>query len=121
MIESNSGGKNFARSVEKNLWELYKIRDCRIRWFHQSENKQSRILSGAPYVMEHIYFPTNWKDRFPEFYNHIITYQSTGKNEHDDGAEALVEFGKMIVGQNSVSSYIEWMKQLKEKRKQSTL
>ena len=39
--------------------------------------------------MEHIYFPVNWADRWPEFYKAITTYQKEGKNKHDDAPDVL--------------------------------
>jgi glycosyltransferase involved in cell wall biosynthesis len=39
--------------------------------------------------MEHIYFPNNWKDKYPEFYQQINSYQRKGKNKHDDGVDVL--------------------------------
>ena len=39
--------------------------------------------------MDHIYFPVNWADRWPEFYKAVTRYQREGKNEHDDAADAL--------------------------------
>jgi predicted phage terminase large subunit-like protein len=39
--------------------------------------------------MEHIYFPTNWKDKWPEFYDSVIKYQKEGKNAHDDAEDCL--------------------------------
>ena len=53
-IESNNGGRGFARSVERILWEQYADRTVAIERFHQSENKQARILSGASYVMRNL-------------------------------------------------------------------
>jgi conserved hypothetical protein len=88
-IESNNGGRGFARAVDKHLLEKYNSNRCKVRWFHQTQNKRARILSNATWVMEHIYFPVNWADRWPEFYKAITTYQKEGKNKHDDGPDAL--------------------------------
>ena len=88
-IESNNGGRGFARAVERILKEKYTSNRTRISWFHQSKNKQARILSNATWVMDHIYFPKNWMDRWPEFAKAILTYQKEGKNKHDDGPDAL--------------------------------
>ncbi|MCB8563878.1 phage terminase large subunit [Fusobacterium ulcerans] len=88
-IESNNGGRGFARAVERILKEKYTSNRTRISWFHQSKNKQARILSNATWVMDHIYFPKNWVDRWPEFAKAILTYQKEGKNKHDDGPDAL--------------------------------
>ncbi len=88
-IESNSGGRSFARSVERILKEKYKTNKTKINWFHQSKNKVSRILSNSTWVMEHIYYPKNWKERWPEFSKAILNYQREGKNKHDDAPDAL--------------------------------
>lgn len=88
-IESNNGGRGFARNVEKEILSKYKTRRCVIQWFHQSKNKKARILSNSASVQKNVYFPVNWRDRWPEFYNHIISYQKEGKNKNDDGADCL--------------------------------
>ena len=87
-IESNNGGRGFARNVIKELRTLKNIH-TKVRWFHQSENKQARILSNSTAVMNNIYFPLNWEDRFPVFAKHIKHYTRTGKNEHDDAEDCL--------------------------------
>lgn len=88
-IESNNGGRGFARSVKAIMEARYHSNTCSIHAFHQSKNKIARILSNATWCMEHIYFPTNWRDRWPEFYNALIRYQREGKNTHDDAPDAL--------------------------------
>lgn len=88
-IESNNGGRGFARAVERILKEKYTSNRTRISWFHQSKNKQARILSNSTWVMDHIYFPKNWMDRWPEFAKAILNYQKEGKNKYDDGPDAL--------------------------------
>jgi len=88
-IESNNGGRGFARAVDKHLLEKYNSNRCKVRWFHQTQNKRARILSNATWVMEHIYFPVNWADRWPEFFKAITTYQKEGKNKHDDAPDVL--------------------------------
>lgn len=87
-VESNNGGRGFARAVERELKELGSNK-TRVTWFHQSQNKKARILSNSTWVMDHIYFPKNWIDRWPEFAKAILTYQKEGKNKHDDGPDAL--------------------------------
>lgn len=61
-IESNNGGRGFARNVQKEL-RLLKNNHTKVNWFHQSENKQARILSNSTAVMNNIYFPVNWEDK----------------------------------------------------------
>ena len=86
-IEGNNGGRGFARSVERITQELGNFKTV-ILTFHQSNNKQSRILSNATWIMTHIYFPSNWRDRWPEYYSSMMEYQKEGKNEHDDAQDA---------------------------------
>lgn len=103
-IESNNGGRGFGRSVERILREIYKSNITRINTFHQSKNKQARILSNATWVMDHIYYPVNWKDRWPEYYEAMIKYQREGKNKHDDAPDATTGIAEKI-GQGSAFSF----------------
>lgn len=86
-IESNNGGRGFARNVERELRALGSNR-CRIEWFHQNANKAARILTNSTWVQDHIYFPVNWRDRWPEYYAAMQKYQKEGKNTHDDAPDA---------------------------------
>lgn len=94
-IESNNGGRGFARSVARHLADLGSNR-CHIEAFHQSKNKEARILSNATWVMDHIYFPSNWKDRWPEYYEAMSRYQREGKNAHDDAPDATTGVAECI-------------------------
>ena len=87
-IESNNGGRGFARNVEALLLQKFNSNRCIINPFYQSKNKQSRILSNSTWVMNHIYFPVNWADRFPDYYDSMVRYQKEGKNAHDDAQDA---------------------------------
>lgn len=86
-VESNNGGRGFARNVEELLHKRGNHK-CRILWFHQSQNKLARILSNATRVMDRIFFPKDWNTRFPEYYSAMMKYQSTGGNAHDDAPDA---------------------------------
>ena len=87
-IESNNGGRGFARNVITNLRKLGN-RHTNVRWFHQGENKVARILSNSTGVMNNIFFPLNWEDKWPEFAIHLKHYVRTGKNEHDVAEDCL--------------------------------
>lgn len=86
-FESNSGGRSFARNVRRILEQELKSNYTHVSWFHQSKNKVARIVSNATWVMQHIYYPVNWRDRWPEYYKAMNTYQREGKNAHDDGPD----------------------------------
>lgn len=95
-IESNNGGRGFSRQISHYLTNTYNTNHTVIRPFHQSKNKQARILSNATWVMEHIYFPQNWHNKYPEFYKTITSYQREGKNLHDDAPDALTGVAEKV-------------------------
>ena len=95
-IESNNGGRGFARNVESILRNTYHSNRTIINSFFQSKNKISRILSNSTWVMNHIYFPVNWMDRFPEYYKVMSRYQKEGKNAHDDAPDATTGIAEKI-------------------------
>lgn len=88
LIESNNGGRGFARNVIRHLKELRCFK-CSVTWFHQGKNKKTRILTNASNVMEQIIMPEDWKKRWPEFAKHIEKYQRKGKNDHDDAEDCI--------------------------------
>lgn len=104
-IESNNGGRSFARRVQEIMRSRYNSNRCVVRWFHQSKNKQARILSNAPWIMENMFFPENWRFAYPDYYNSMLKYQREGKNSHDDAqdsttgvAETICEVGTVEIG-----------------------
>lgn len=101
-IESNNGGRGFARSVDNLLWEKYQSNRTYINPFTQSKNKIARILSNATWVMQHIYFPVDWKNRWSDYYDAMIKYQREGKNAHDDAPDATTGIAEMIQGGNTI-------------------
>lgn len=95
-LESNNGGRGFARAVEKLLWEKYQTKRVTFFPFHQSQNKISRILSQSNFIMQHFYFPHNWKNRWPDFYDAVTSFQKEGKNANDDAPDALTGIADRI-------------------------
>lgn len=86
-IESNNGGRGFARAVG----EIVRREEgrCVVGWFTQTHNKRARILTAAPWLMAHALMPEHWADRWPDFWRHITTFTADGKAEHDDAEDAL--------------------------------
>ncbi|WP_312575420.1 phage terminase large subunit [Clostridium sp.] len=102
-IESNNGGRGFARSVERILKEVFGSNKTKVKWFHQSKNKIARILSNSTWVMDHIYYPVNWRDKWPEYYNAMLKYQREGKNKNDDAPDATTGVAENIGKDKSIS------------------
>lgn len=103
LIESNNGGRGFARSVERILRESFCSNKTKIEWFHQSNNKVARILSNSTWVMEHIYYPANWRDKWPEYYNAMVKYQKEGKNKHDDAPDATTGVAEQFTKKKKIT------------------
>jgi len=95
VIESNNGGRGFARNVKAHLWNTFHSRRTVITDLNQRANKESRILSEATWVMHNLLFPADWGDRWPRFFAAMVGYMRKGQNEHDDApdtATGLAEF-----------------------------
>jgi predicted phage terminase large subunit-like protein len=95
-IESNSGGRGFARTIQRKLKDDHKNKQCKIDWFHQSKNKIARILTNSTYVMNNIYFPRGWHYKWPSFYTAMITFQKIGKNKYDDAPDCITGIAEMV-------------------------
>lgn len=87
-IESNNGGRGFARNIERDL-RLLGNYSTRINWFYQSGNKESRISTQRFEVLNMIYMPKNWEYRYPLFYGHLVNHRLQGQKKLDDAADAL--------------------------------
>lgn len=103
-VESNNGGRGFARAVMRILRETFNSNKTAVNWLHQSANKNARILSNATWVMNHVYYPINWKDRWAEYYEAMTKYQRAGKNKHDDAPDATTGIAEMISKNSKIKS-----------------
>ena len=83
-IESNNGGRGFARVVQR-LCPTVKV-----EWFHQSNNKEARILSNSATVIHSMRMPHDWNIRWSELYTHLTTYRRLySANRWHDAADVL--------------------------------
>lgn len=87
-IESNNGGRGFARAVESQL-RIARNLSTSIDTFTQSDNKAVRIFSKSAEVQNMIIFPVGWQRRWPEFARHVLNYRKEGQNAHDDAPDTL--------------------------------
>lgn len=87
-IESNNGGRGFARNVEKACRELGNT-DTRFESFTQTLNKLSRIFTYSAKVTNLVYMPAGWERRWPLFAKQVTGYRKEGGNAHDDAPDAL--------------------------------
>lgn len=87
-IESNNGGRGFARNVERICRELGNTKTA-INWFHQKDNKHVRIFTKAADVQNMMYYPVDWETRWPQFSKHLRNYMAAGNNSHDDAEDCV--------------------------------
>lgn len=91
LIESNNGGRQFARNVKSKVRAgLHNFKTV-IHTFTQTKNKAARIFSNSALVNSDVAFPANWDKKWREFYNAITTYRKNNKRKstHDDAPDAL--------------------------------
>lgn len=100
-IESNNGGYGFEKVVRKKVKALTYP-------FHQTNNKESRIVSKAAFVNAQIVFPFGWETRFAYFYDHISRFlRNFGANKHDDAADMLTGIYEKEIESGNFGKYKE--------------
>lgn len=93
LIESNNGGRGFARNVGRLA------PGCSVAWFHQSANKEARILSNASTVLRTIRMPIDWKERWGDWAAHLMGYNRRFRtNRWHDAADVLTGIVECEVG-----------------------
>ena len=88
IIESNNGGRGFARNVEAAVRNLGNHR-MSFNTFTQTANKASRIFSHSAEVQNMVFFPAGWETKYPQFHNAMTSYRKEGGNVHDDAPDAV--------------------------------
>ena len=91
LIESNNGGRQFARNVKTKVRVNMRNFKTVIHTFTQTKNKAARIYSNSALVNSDVAFPESWDKKWRDFYNAITTYRKDNKRKsvHDDAPDAL--------------------------------
>ena len=98
-IESNNGGSQFEKTVKK------KVRALTVP-FYQGANKESRIVTNAPFVNQHIIMPFGWETRFAKFHDHITAFlRKFDANDHDDDADGLTGIYEKEIADGNIKPY----------------
>jgi predicted phage terminase large subunit-like protein len=109
-IESNNGGKGFAREVERQTRVLENYLTEFVP-FHQTGNKVTRIITNQAKVNNLIYMPEGWDTRWPKFFKAVSQYKAQGKNKHDDAPDVLTGIVEDF-GMNSRSNNLDLLSNL---------
>ena len=98
-VESNNGGSQYEKTIKK------KIRALTVP-FYQGSNKESRIVTNAPFVNQHIIMPFGWETRFAKFHEHISGFlRKFDANTHDDDADGLTGIYEKEIADGNVRPY----------------
>lgn len=98
-IESNNGGSQFEKVIKK------KVRALTVP-FYQGANKESRIVTNAPFVNQHIIMPFGWEKRYPKVYEHISAFlRKFDANAHDDIEDGLTGVYEKEIADGNVKPY----------------
>ena len=98
-VESNNGGSQYEKTIKK------KVRALTVP-FYQGANKESRIVTNAPFVNQHIIMPFGWETRYKKFYDHITGFlRKFDANAHDDDADGLTGIYEKEIADGNTKPY----------------
>lgn len=78
-IESNNGGRGFARNVDDLMWRRSKWAGHAGDPPRPAPEQEARILVAAPFVMNNILYPKDWADKWPDYYRAMYRHQRSEK------------------------------------------
>ena len=98
-IEANGGGSQFEKVVKKKVQALTVP-------FHQTSNKEARIVTNAPFVNQHVIFPYNWETRYPAVFRHLTEFlRNFTANAHDDIEDCLTGVYEKEIADTNAKPY----------------
>lgn len=98
-IESNNGGSQFEKVVKTKVRALTTA-------FYQGSNKESRIVTNAPFVNQSIIMPFGWENRYPKAYEAITNFlREFTANAHDDAADGLTGIYEKEIADGNTQGY----------------
>jgi predicted phage terminase large subunit-like protein len=85
-IESNAGGRLYAKSIKEKAKGFTTIEAV-----PSSSNKETRILTASGQIKQHFYFRQDYAhgSDYEKFYDHLANYTIIGPNEHDDAPDTV--------------------------------
>lgn len=98
-IESNNGGSQFEKVVKT------KVKALTIP-FHQSNNKESRIITSSAMVNQSIIMPFGWEKRYPTIHEHLTSFlRNFRANKHDDIEDGLTGVYEKEIATKNIHPY----------------
>ena len=113
-FESNVAGGKLASDVQKAIKEKGCRTKIETKWTQQ--NKETKILVEAPWVLEHCIFKDatvlhgdEWRE-YRLFLQALTTYSLAGKNKHDDAPDAMAQFSQYV--QNLMGNRVQIVRRM---------
>ena len=101
-FESNVAGGKLAADIQNAVKEKNCRTKIETKWTQQ--NKETKILVEAPWIMEHCIFKDDsvlhgdeWRE-YRKFLQSVTSYSLEGKNKHDDAVDSLAQLSQYIQG-----------------------
>ena len=101
-FESNVAGGKLASDIQSAIKERGARTKIETKWTQQ--NKETKILVEAPWVIEHCIFKDDsvlhgdeWRE-YRRFIQALCSYSLEGKNKHDDAPDAMAQLSQYIQG-----------------------
>ena len=99
-FESNVAGGKLASDIQQAVKEREARTRIETKWTQQ--NKETKILVEAPWVMEHCVFKDDtvlhgeeWRE-YRKFLQSLCSYSLEGKNKHDDAPDSMAQLSQYI-------------------------
>ena len=113
-FESNVAGGKLAADVQQAVKDKGSRTKIETKWTQQ--NKETKILVEAPWVMEHCVFKDDsvlhgekWSE-YRRFLQSLCSYSLEGKNKHDDAPDAMAQLSQFVQGRGG--SLVQIMRRL---------
>lgn len=102
-VESNFGGKSFARRIKELI---YKQVNSRVVWKANTSNKETRILIKSGLIKKNFYFRNDYPagSDYDKFMKHFTNYVKLGKNQIDDSADAATGLAEIVFDKKRLSA-----------------
>jgi predicted phage terminase large subunit-like protein len=102
-FESNRGGTLFAKDVQDIVREKGGSTKITTKW--NQTNKETRILTRAPWVKEHCVFRDEsiYDKEYRTAMDMLCQYNMAGKNKHDDVPDVLADLADYVEGMGVAS------------------
>jgi predicted phage terminase large subunit-like protein len=108
---------NVSSELSQNLTEMlhnYGIYYCDIREKYNTAVKEARIVDQSYNILKRLYFPSqnnvSIQTDIGMFMNELTTYNTNGRNEHDDATDSCAFFTREIVEKFSMNATISIFK-----------